>query len=611
MELWAASDFGEFRENRAANLLQVVARLNQGVTRTGAQAEMDTLAAGLASEYPETNKDWGATVVSLQEQLTGDVRPSLLILFGAVGFVLLIACANVANLLLVRASSRQQEIALRAALGASRGRICRQLLTESVCLASLSGSVGTLLAFWGIPLLLKLKPEDLPRASNISVDATVLAFTLVLSLVTGLLFGLAPVLHAAGVNLIEELKEGGRHMSGARRLPLFRRVLLVAEVAIAVVLLAGAGLLIRSFAEVRGVDPGFQSDHVLTMDFSLPANKYGTPARQAQFFDDLLQRIEDVPGVESAGAAFPLPLVGGVGFLRFGYSIEGRPASPQGQSNRIYVRWVSPRYFHSMGIPLRAGRSFNSGDDAGRPPVVIVDETLVKRDFPNENPIGRRVMTSFGPRTWREIVGVVGGVHQTALDVDAGPHVYLPFRQMPMSSMSIVVKSRSELQAVAAAAKTQAFNLDPELPVFRMMPMTNRLAQSVALRRFSMLLLGLFATLALALSAGGVYGVLAYSMSQRTHEMGVRLALGAQPGDLRLLVMGQGMALVMTGVGVGTTAALGLTPLLAGLLYGVAPRDPMTLAAAGGALSIVGVLACYLPARRATLVDPVVALRHE
>jgi predicted permease len=359
-------------------------------------------------------------VLSLQEQLTGNVRQSLLILLGAVGFVLLIACANVANLLLARATSRQKEIALRITLGAGRGRIIRQLLTESVFLATVSGALGILAAVWGIHLLLKLKPENLPRASDISIDPVVLGFTLVVSVATGLLFGLAPSLHAQRVDLNAELKGNGSHAGDSGRPHLPRQVLLISELAIAVTLLTGAGLLIMSFAKLEGVNPGFEARNVLTMDLGLPSAKYGTSSRRAEFFNDLLQRIESIPGVESAGAAFPLPLVGGVGFLRFGYTVEGRGISVGGQPDRVYVRWVSPRYFSTMGIPLRAGRSLLPGDDAGGQLVVIVDETLVKRDFPNEDPIGKRVMTSFGPRVWREIVGVVGGVHQTALE--AGAH---------------------------------------------------------------------------------------------------------------------------------------------------------------------------------------------
>jgi len=611
MDIWAASDFGNFRENRSANLLQVVARLKRGIAQDEAQAEMNAIAAHLAGEYPKTNKDWGATVISLQEQVTGEVGPSLMILLGTVGLVLLIACANVANLLLARAISRQKEIAVRAALGASRGRICRQLLTESIFLSIVSGFLGIFLAGWGIHFLLKLKPENLPRSTDIGIDLTVLAFTLLAALFTGLLFGFAPAMHALSVDLNSELKQSGRHAGEAGRALTLRRALLIAEVALAVILLNGAGLLILSFLKLTNVNPGFQAKNVLAMDVSLPSSKYQSSSRQAEFFDDLLQRLRIIPGVDSAAVVFPAPLAGGVGFLRFGYTIEGRTAPATGQSDRVYVRWVSPEYFQTMGIPLRAGRSFDSRDGTGSPLVVVIDETLVKRDFAYEDPIGKQAMTSFGPRVWRRIVGVVGGVHQTALDSDAGPHVYLPYPQMPLSGMTVVVKTRTDPRALAGAAKAQVSGIDPDQPVSNLTPMEERLAKSVSFRRFSMLLLGLFAALALLIAAVGVYSVMIHSVSRRTHEMGVRMALGAQPGDLYRLVIGEGMLIVMVGVGIGVLGALGLTRLLTVLLYGVRPHDPLAMLASGVVLAAAGMAACYWPARRATRVDPTQALRSE
>ncbi|MBZ5552205.1 MAG: ABC transporter permease [Acidobacteriia bacterium] len=611
IQIWAASDFGDLRESRAANRLQVLARLKHGITQAEAQAEMDAIAAHLAGEYPKTNKDWGATVITLEEQVTGEVRPSLLILLGTVGLFLLIACANVANLLLARAISRQKEIAVRAAMGANRGRICRQLLTESLFLSVLSGSLGVFLGTWGIRLLLKLKPENLPRSSDIGIDLTVLAFTLLATLLTGLLFGLAPAIHALSLDMNSELKQSGRHAGEAGRASKLRRALLMAEVALAVILLNGAGLLIHSFLKLTHVNPGFEAENVLTMDITLPSSKYQASSLQAEFFDDLLRRLQTIPDVYSAAGVFPAPLAGGIGFLRFGYSIEGRTAEVTGPSDRVYVRWVTPGYFQTMGIPLRAGRDFDSHDSSGSPLVVVIDETLVRRDFARENPLGKQVMPSFGPRVWRRIVGVVGGVHQTALDVDAGPHLYLPYPQMPLSDMTVVVKTRSDPRALAGAVKAQVFGIDPDQAVSNLAPMEERLAKSVSFRRFSVVLLGLFAALALLIAAVGVYSVMIHSVSRRTHEMGVRIALGAKPRDLYRLVIGDGMLIVAVGVGLGVVGALALMRLLTALLYGVSPSDPLAMLTSGVALAAAAIAGCYWPARRATRVDPTQALRSE
>jgi putative ABC transport system permease protein len=611
MDVWAASDFADVRDNRAANLLHVVARLKTGVAREGAQAEMDAIAARLAGEHPKTNKDWGASVISLQEQVTGEVGPSLLILLGTVGLVLLIACANVGNLLLARAISRQKEIAVRVALGASRGRICRQLLTESVFLSVLAGALGVLLARWGIELLLRLKPENLPRSSDIGLDLNVLAFTFLATLSTGLLFGLAPALHSLSVDLNSEIKQSGHHTAEAGRALTLRRTLLVAEVALAVILLNGAGLLIHSFMKLANVNPGFETKNVLAMDIALPASKYQTSSRQALFFEDLLQRLRTLPGVDSAAAVFPAPLTGKIGFLRFGYAIEGRPALAAGQSDRVYVRRATPEYFQTMGIPLRAGRSFESRDGTDSPLVALIDETLACRDFPGEEPVGKHVMMSFGPRVWRRIVGVVGSVHQTALDADAEPHVYLPFAQMPLNGMTVVMKTRSVARALAGAAKAQVFGIDPEQPVSNLLPMADRVSRSVSFRRFSTLLLGLFAALALAIAAVGVYSVMVYSVSRRSRELGIRLALGARPGDLYRLVLGEGMLVVVAGIGTGALGAWGMMRLLTVLLFDVRPHDPPAMLASGIVLAAAGMLACYWPARRATRVDPTQALRSE
>ena len=611
IQIWAASDFGDLRESRAANRLQVLARLKHGITQAEAQAEMDAIAAHLAGEYPKTNKDWGATVITLEEQVTGEVRPSLLILLGTVGLFLLIACANVANLLLARAISRQKEIAVRAAMGANRGRICRQLLTESLFLSVLSGSLGVFLGTWGIRLLLKLKPENLPRSSDIGIDLTVLAFTLLATLLTGLLFGLAPAIHALSLDMNSELKQSGRHAGEAGRASKLRRALLMAEVALAVILLNGAGLLIHSFLKLTHVNPGFEAENVLTMDITLPSSKYQASSLQAEFFDDLLRRLQTIPDVYSAAGVFPAPLAGGIGFLRFGYSIEGRTAEVTGPSDRVYVRWVTPGYFQTMGIPLRAGRDFDSHDSSGSPLVVVIDETLVRRDFARENPLGKQVMPSFGPRVWRRIVGVVGGVHQTALDVDAGPHLYLPYPQMPLSDMTVVVKTRSDPRALAGAVKAQVFGIDPDQAVSNLAPMEERLAKSVSFRRFSVVLLGLFAALALLIAAVGVYSVMIHSVSRRTHEMCVRIALGAKPRDLYRLVIGDGMLIVAVGVGLGVVGALALMRLLTALLYGVSPSDPLAMLTSGVALAAAAIAGCYWPARRATRVDPTQALRSE
>jgi len=599
---------------RDTNYIDVIARLKPGISLQQAQANMNAVTQHQAERYPKTNIGIGAEVVSLQEFTVGDVRPMLIVLFGAVGFVLLIACANVANLLLARAAARQREMAIRGALGASRSRVVRLLLTESVVLAVVGGAIGLLLAIWSLDLLVSLKPANLPRLAEIGVNRTIFLFTFAISVVTGLLFGVAPALQASKSDLNEGLKESSRGGTDSPRRQRMRSLLVVSEVALSLVLLVGAGLMIRSFSRLLAVDPGFKADHVLTAFVSLPVSKYPKREEQTAFFDRLLERLRNVPGVSAAGIVTDIPLYGG---SSTGFDVEGRPEAAPGTRPMTDYRLINSDYFAAMGMKLVKGRAFSRFDTEAAPGVVIINETMAARFFAGEDPIGRRLDLSGDPKDLREIVGVVGDVRNYGVDAEVKPEVYVPFLQSApdylsgvVSAMTIVMRSAIEPAALAAALREQVQALDKDQPVSEIKTMEWYLADSMAQRRFNMLLLGVFAGLALVLAAVGIYGVIAYTVTQRTHEMGIRIALGAKGRDILRLVFGNAMVTTLTGIALGLGAAFALTRLLRSLLYQVSPTDPVVFAAIPLLLLSVAAIATYLPARRAMKVNPITALRE-
>jgi putative ABC transport system permease protein len=614
-EVWCPLGWEPRRHSRYARFFEVVARLKNGVTLQQAQAEMSALSNRIAQENPQSNKDWSAAVVSLRDQLVGDFRLALLVLFVAVGLVLLIACANVANLLLARAGAREKEVAIRLAIGATRGRLLRQLLTESVLLALLGGVFGLLIAVWGTDVLLKLNPIGLPMMGNFSVNWQILGFSLGVSLLTGLIFGLVPALQASSPDLNRTLKEGGRDsQTGGGRI---RSALVIAEVAIAMVLLVGAGLLLKSFVRLQQEDTGFNPTRVLTFNLQLPASSYREWHQVTDLYTQLIARLKVVPGVQAAAATGFLPLEGG---WPSGFLIRGQ-TPVRGEEPVAQHRPVSEDYFQTMGIRLLRGRQLDERDNADAPGVVIVNEALVRRYFPNEDPIGKRVTTlsrQYGPlgrvmpaSLEMEIAGVVGDEKNSSLSKTADPAIYISHRQFAYRSMSIVVRTTAAPLDLANTVRNEVWALDRNLPVSNVKTMEQRMGDAIAQPRFSALLLGLFAALALLLAAVGIYGVVSYSVEQRTHEIGVRMALGASASKILKLVVGQSLALILSGVALGLLGALGLTRLISGLLYGVKTTDPLIFAAMPVLLALVALLACYLPARRATKVDPMTALRYE
>jgi predicted permease len=597
---------------RGSHYLDVVARLKDGVTLEQARAEMTTIAGRLQQQYPQSNTDVGATVVPLQEQLVGNIKPALLVLLGAVGFVLLVACANVANLLLARAAARQKEIATRIALGASRARLIRQFLTESVLLASLGGMVGLLLSVWGVRVLKAFIPDTISQAKEISIDVKVLVFTLLVSLLTGLFFGLAPALQATKFNLNETLKDGGRDSAASSRGNRVRAALVVAEVAISLVLLVGAGLLINSFMRLRSVDPGFRPENLLTMSVVLTPLKYPDMAHRSAFYTEMLRRVEAVPGVRSATVASQIPLTqqGDSSGLLF----EGRPDPPAGQMNLAAIRVVAPLYFQTMNIRLLRGRAFTDQDRADSPNVGVISETMAHRYWPGEDPLNKRF--SFGkPESDADmvtVVGIVNDVRQFGLDKDVKPQVYMSYQQMDgFLPRYLIVSTSVEPRSVASSVRGAVWEVDRDQPVSDISMMEDVLSESLARQRFSTILLGVFGAVALMLAAVGIYGVMSYSVAQRTREIGIRMALGARPQDVLKLAVGQGLKLVLIGVAIGAVAALALTRVMASLLYGVSPTDPVTFVTISLVLVGVALLASFVPARRATKVDPLIALRAE
>ncbi|MFP5264398.1 MAG: ABC transporter permease [Blastocatellia bacterium] len=608
-ELWTPFAFSsDDLSSRGAHYISVIARLNPGVTKEQAQAEMNTIADRLAEQYPDTNSGRGINLVGLHDQLVGDVRPALLVLLGAVGFVLLIACANVANLLLARAASRHKEVAIRMALGANRGRLVRQLLTESVLLALVGGAVGLLLALWGVDLLTALAPESLRSVKGVGMDGRVLGFTFVVSLLTGIMFGLAPALQASKPDLNESLKEGGRSSSDSRR-NRFRTALVVSEVALSLVLLIGAGLMVMSFSRLLQVNPGFNADNVLTAGLSLPDTKYKEPAQWAAFYSQVLEKVNVLPGVQSAGVITNLPFGDGNMSLTFRRT-DGPPLLPSEQPATIFHA-NSPGYFQTMGIPLLKGRDFTEQDVEKAPPVLIINETMARQHFADQDPIGKTMIVGYGEPVPREIVGVVGDVKHVGLAKDLRVETYSPHAQTPLPFATLVVRSTADTASLLAAIRRAVQEVDKDQPVANVRTMRERISNSIAQPRFYTLLLSTFAVVALVLAAVGIYGVLSYSVTQRTREIGIRMALGADRRDIVKLVVGQGMAPAVVGVGIGLAAAFALTRFMASLLFAVDATDPLAFAAISLLLTAVALVACYIPARRATKVDPTVALRYE
>ncbi|MCI0487334.1 MAG: ABC transporter permease [Blastocatellia bacterium] len=610
IEIWAPIPFDYAQLNRGSHFLRVIARLKPGVTIGQAKAEMSTIAKAMDKEFYHSF-GFGITVVPLLGHVVKDVKPALLVLLGAVGFVLLIACANVANLLLARAVTREREIALRQALGALPFRLIRQLLTESVVLAALGGAAGLLLAFAGLRALIAMAPEDIPRLNEIRIDPTVLGFTIAVSLVTGLVFGVVPALQASKTDPNQSLKEGGRGAGGSLRGHLARNLLVVAEVALALVLLTGAGLLIRSFFELQKVDPGFNPANVLTMRLSLPDTTYPEGPQIEAFFQKALERIESLPGVEAAGAVSDLPLSGS--YSSGTITIENPLADADNASFEADRRSVSTDYFRAMGIALRRGRYFNDLDKADGPEAVIADEELAERFWPGEDPIGRRIKLG-GPQStspWRTIVGIVAHVKDYDLSKEGREHVYFPHSQRATNSMFLTVRTAGDPMNLAGAVRNELRAVDPNQPVYEIAPMEQLVYASVGEPRFYMTLLGIFAAVALILAMVGVYGVMNYSVAQRTHEIGIRMALGAERADIIKLVVRQGLILASAGIVIGLVSSIVLTRLMESLLYEVSATDPFTFVAVALALALVAVIANLIPARRATKVDPMVALRYE
>ncbi len=592
---------------RGCITIRVLARLKDGVTETQARTELKTIAARLEQQFPETNTKVGATLIPLQDFIVGPVRTPMLLLLVAVAFVLLIACVNVANLLLARATTREKEMAVRASLGAGRWRIIRQLLAEGVLLASIGGAVGLVLAYWLLDLIIAFAPDGTPRLAEIALDRRALFVTVGITLLTGIFFGLAPAWQISRMDLNQSLKDSGKGTQGLKRSRRALSALVVAETALALMLLIGAGLLIKSFLNLQRVDPGFNPTNVLTAVVSLPLANYPNPQVRA-FHTQLLERLPALPGVQSVGAISSLPLAGFNNDNNF--VIEGRPKPPPNQQPVAWVNSVSVDYFRTMGTPLRAGRDFTNRDNETAPKVVLVSETFARRYFSNENPLGKRVGNG-EPDGWREIVGVMADVKQFGLSQDARATMYFPLAQRPSRQLFYVLRTASDPLNQGAALRGAVAALDKTLAVSTIRTMQEWTAQSIGSERFTLLLFGLFAALAVLLAAAGIYGVMSYSVAARTHEIGVRMALGARGADVLKLVLREGMTLALLGAAIGVSAAFALTRLMEKLLFGVKATDPLIFAAVAILLGLIAFLACYIPARRATKVDPMIALRYE
>jgi putative ABC transport system permease protein len=586
---------------------RVIARLKPGATLEQARAEMATIAPQLARAYPDSQGGWSIALTSLQEREVGSFRTAFLVFMGAVGFVLLIACANVANLLLARAVARKKEFAIRAALGASRSRVVRQMMTESVLLAILGGALGCLLAYWAVDLFVALSPRNIPRLEQVRVDRTALGFTLLLSALAGVLFGLAPAVHAAKKDLVELLKEGTRAAGTAPGVSL-RNVLVSAETALALVLLIGAGLLLQSFVRLVTFQPGYNPEKLLTFQV-FPGKKRFPQAKQVTaLYEQIAENLQAIPGVRSVANVSSGPLFGGEEPVEF--QVEGRELSEAGKNPVANYHNASPGYFRAMEVPLLKGRDFDAHDDAGAPLVAVINDTMARRWWPGQNPVGQRLWVVRN-KVFVEIIGVVGDVHRPALNSPVEPEIFWPYRQQTRWASYFVLRASVAPESLIPTVRSRIAQLDREVLVSNMRTMDQRLARAVQWPRFLATLLGIFAGIALLLAVVGVYGVISYAVSQRTHEIGIRMALGAQPRDVLQLVLRRGLMFSLVGVAIGLAAALALARYLEGLLFEGHARDPYVFGGVAALLTAVALVACYIPARRATKVDPMVALRYE
>ena len=595
--------------DRGSHFLQVLARLRPGVELAQAQTELRAIAGRLEEQYPDRNKGWTVNVFALQDEVVRTVRPALLLLLAAVAFVLLIACANVSNLLLARAAARQKEMALRLALGAPRARLLRQLLTESLLLALAGGAAGLALAYWAMRAFISFSPANVPRTDEIRLDGTALLFTFGTTLLTSVAFGLLPALQASKPDVNTTLKEGGRQAGSRAGRPRTRRLLVVAEVALSLLLLIGAGLMIRTFISFQRVNPGFRTDNLLTMKLALPFAKYPEPQQQVAFYQQVIERVRALPGVQGVGAVSDLPLAEG-GF--FAFIIEGRAsASAQDDPSAVW-RAINPDYFRTMGMRLRRGREFTEHDQPGAVEVIVINETMAASFWPGEDPIGKRIQIyDLQPMPWREIVGVVNDTKEAGLNAPTRPEIYVPFSQRPRAAMTLIAHTAAGPEQLADAMRAAVRAVDPEQPVYRVSTMEQFFSAHVATPRATMFLMGALAVAALILAAVGIYGVMAYAVTQQTHEIGIRMALGATQRNVLRLVVGQGITLTLIGEVIGLAGAFALTRLMTSLLFGVSATDPATFTVIALLLTGVALLACYIPARRATKVDPLVALRYE
>jgi putative ABC transport system permease protein len=618
-ELWAPNVLADRVATRGGNSLRVFARLKPGVTIAQAQAELSAIAARLEKQFPGTNRE--VTVTRLREKVVGRIETSMLVFLGAVGFVLLIACANVAHMLLARTAARQKEIAVRTALGAGRLRLVRQFLTENLLLAAIGGSIGLLLAVWGTRALVALSPPEIPRLDTVSIDARVILFLIGISALTSVCFGLAPAMHASAVNLSDSLKESGRGTSDGMRRNRFRNFLVISEFALALMLLIGAGLMIRSFVALQSIDPGFNPHNVLSMVVSVAGSKEAEPGQRAIFYQQLLNRVRALPGVESAGGINHFPIIGDL--WGWSFAIEGRPKPLPGESPSGTYRIITPGYLDSVKLPLLRGRDITAADDAPAPGVVIINERAAARYWPGEDPIGKHVTFDEDKDKkpiWLTVIGIVKNAKQEELKEKPSPEVYLAafqnhdYLESPESHLAyitLVVRTSGDPGALATPVKNVVWSFDHNLPISEVVTMDEVVAATTAEPRFETLLLGIFAGVALALAAVGIYGVMSYTVTRRTHEIGIRVSLGASRSNILMLVVKQGMLLALIGSSVGVGCALLLSRLMTKLLYGVHPNDPLTFGAVAAILITVAFAASYIPARRAMRVDPMVALRHE
>jgi putative ABC transport system permease protein len=598
---------------RDAHFIRVIGRLRPGVTLSQAQSEIAAISRRAEQDFPKTNGGLGSNVVPLHTQVVGDVRAMLFILLGAVGFVLLIACTNVANLMLARATQRDREMAIRAAVGASRRRLIRQLLTESLLLSVVGGLAGLLVSIWAVAVFVKLSPGDIPRLNEASVDFRLLGFTLLVSLLTGLGFGLLPAFQATRTNLNTSLKEGGTKASEGRQRRGARNILVVTEIALAQVLLVGAVLLAISYVRVTQINPGFNPDRVLTAKIAPSNKKYPDSKSRSTFYTTVLEHLQGLPGVESAGMVMNLPLTGSS--MNRGFRVEGRPVPKADENVTMDFQIVSPGYFSTLEIPIKQGRGVNASDTETSEPVIVINDTMARRYWPNEDPVGQRMAIGESSKdtSWRTIVGVVSDNRHASLSEPPVPTAFIAYRQDLESwpRMGFVIKSKTDAASLTSVVRKELAEIDRAQPVYAIEPMENLLRTSVAQRRFIMLLLGSLSAIALALAMVGVYGVISFSVSERTQEIGIRMALGARAADVLRMVLGQGMRVALIGIVIGLGAAFALTRLLSSLLFEVSPTDPRTFSIVAGLLGGIALFACFIPARRATKVDPLVALRYE